>query len=870
MSGTTRRLRAGALAGMLLALSATTIARSLRASAATLPAGFSESTIARITAPTAMAFAPDGRLFVASQPGPVRVIKNGRLLPTPFVTVNTDNQGERGVVGIAFDPQFAQNRWVYITYAARTPSVHMRVSRFTASGDVAVPGSEQVIFDFDPVQGQQHVAGATHFGPDGKLYVTHGENFLPRFAQGLDTLLGKVLRINKDGSIPSDNPFYSQTTGKNRAIWARGLRNPFTFAFQPGTGRMFINDVGQDTWEEINEGAPGANYGWPTTEGPTNDPRFRSPAFAYRHGATADTGCSIAGGTFYDPASATFPAAYQGDYLFADFCQGWIKRLDPSTREVTHFSSGFGRIVDLKVSPDGSLWVLGRNGSSGPAPVQRITFAGGSTAPAVTAQPADTTVAVGREAVFTVSASGSAPLTYQWQRNGADIAGATSPSYRIASVDMADNGDRFRVRVRNSAGSVMSDAATLTVLNNAAPVATITQPTTGRYRAGDTVTYAGRGTDAEDGALPASALTWEVVFHHDEHTHPFVPPASGAHSGTFTIPSVGETSPNVFYRINLTVRDSAGLTSSVVHDLRPETTAVELRTVPAGLAVTLDGSAVTTPFTFTGVEGVVREIGAPSPQSAQGRSWRFGSWSDGGGAAHEIVTPGAATAYIATFTDAGGGGGGGSGIGVVGSAADGSDAGRKAITINRPTGTAAGDVMLASIVVNDDKPPLSAPAGWKLLRVDGIAMSLRQAIYVKTAGLSEPATYTWTLADWRRLAGGITTYRGVDAAHRIGGHAGRVDTTADHDIEAPSVPTGVAGAMVVHFAAARLEGALTPPTAMAGRWERGAAAASSVRDGLAASSDRLQAAAGPTGVRSARSSGPSIHIGAVVVLRPAR
>lgn len=869
MIGRTRRFRAGVLAMILLALSATMVARPPRASAATLPAGFSESTIAQVPAPTAMAFAPDGRLFVASQPGPVRVIKNGSLLATPFVTVNTDNQGERGVVGIAFDPQFAENRWVYITYAAKTPSVHMRVSRFTADGDVAAPGSERVIFEFDALQGQQHVAGATHFGADGKLYVTHGENFLPRFAQGLDTLLGKVVRINKDGSIPTDNPFYSEASGKNRAIWARGLRNPFTFAFQPGTGRMFINDVGQDTWEEINEGAAGANYGWPTTEGPTNDPRFRAPIFAYRHGATADTGCSIAGGAFYNPASPTFPAAYHGAYFFADFCQGWIKRLDPSTGQATHFGSGFGRIVDLEVSPDGALWVLGRNGSSGLAAVRRITHAGGSTAPAITAPPSDATVAVGQEAVLSVSASGSPPLTYQWQRNGADIAGATSASFRIASATMADNGDRFRVRVRNSAGSVTSAAATLTVLDNAPPVAGITQPIATRYRAGDTVAYAGTGTDAEDGTLPASAFTWEVVFHHDEHTHPFMPPTGGARSGSFTIPTVGETSANVFYRINLTVRDAAGLTHHVAHDLLPETTAVELRTVPAGLTLTLDGAAVTTPFTFTGVEGVVREIGAPSPQSAQGRTWRFASWSDSGGPAHEIVTPRDATTYTATFTDTGGGGGF-SGITFVGSAADGSAAGRKTITINKPAGTVTGDVMLASIAVNDDKPPLTPPAGWKLLRVDGIAMSLRQAIYVKTAGGSEPAAYTWTLPDWRRIAGGISTYRGVDLAHRVGGHAGRVDTTADSTVESPSVPTGVPDAMVVHFAAARLDGALTPPASMAERWERGAAVSNSVRDALASSSDRLQAAAGPTGVRSATSSGPSIHIGAVVVLRPAR
>src|SRR5437867_3801615 len=111
----------------------------------------------------------------------------------------------------------------------------------------------------------------------------------------LKNLLGKMLRINADGTIPTDNPFFNSTTGNNRAIWALGLRNPFTFAFQPVTGRMFINDVGQNVWEEIDDGIAGANYGWPTTEGPTTDPRFKTPLYAYQHTGGA---CAITGGAF--------------------------------------------------------------------------------------------------------------------------------------------------------------------------------------------------------------------------------------------------------------------------------------------------------------------------------------------------------------------------------------------------------------------------------------------------------------------------------------------------------------------------------------------------------------------------------------------
>jgi len=201
--------------------------------AASYPSGFSESQVASgLVNPTAMAFAPDGRLFVCEQGGRLRVIKNGSLLPTPFLTVTVSAVGERGLLGVAFDPNFTANQYVYVYYTATTPAVHNRLSRFTASGDVALGNSEVAILDLENLSSAtNHNGGATHFGPDGKLYVAVGENANAANAQSLSTRLGKILRINPDGSIPADNPFLSSTTGVNQAIWAIGLRNPFTFAF---------------------------------------------------------------------------------------------------------------------------------------------------------------------------------------------------------------------------------------------------------------------------------------------------------------------------------------------------------------------------------------------------------------------------------------------------------------------------------------------------------------------------------------------------------------------------------------------------------------------------------------------------------------
>jgi glucose/arabinose dehydrogenase len=433
------------------------------AGAATLPTGFSETQVATgLSAPTAMAFAPDGRLFVAEQGGRLRVIKNGALLAQPFLTVTVNSAGERGLLGVAFDPAFASNGYVYVYYTATTPTLHNRVSRFTASGDVAVAGSEVPILDLNGLSSAtNHNGGAIHFGPDGKLYVAVGDNANGSNSQTLTNLLGKILRINSDGTVPSDNPFFASATGINRAIWALGLRNPYTFSFQPGTTRMFINDVGENTWEEINDGIAGSNYGWPTTEGPTSDPRFRGPIFWYGHGTGPTTGCAITGGAFYKPPVVRFPSSYVGTYFVADFCSGWIRNLDPANgHSVSGFATGAASPVDLAVASDGTLYYLTRGGTSGS--VYRVSYAA-SGAPTITNHPASQTVSAGSPVSFSVAASGTPPLSYQWQRNGLDIPGGTGSTYTIAFAQSIDDGARFRAVVSNTAGSATSNEAVLTV-----------------------------------------------------------------------------------------------------------------------------------------------------------------------------------------------------------------------------------------------------------------------------------------------------------------------------------------------------------------------------------------------------------------------
>lgn len=365
---------------------------------ATAPSGFTDAEVAHgLVNPTLMEIAPDGRIFVSEQAGKVRVIKNGALLATPFVALNVNSSGERGALGIAFDPAFASNHYVYVYYTSAS-GPHNRISRFTANGDVAA-GGETVLFDLPTLSSAtNHNGGSIHFGADGKLYVSVGENASPNNSQSLGTPLGKLLRINPDGSIPSDNPFYGSTTGNSRAIWALGLRNPYTFGIQPGTGRIFINDVGQNTWEEIDEGIRGANYGWPTVEGPSSDSRFQAPFYAYDHGS----GCAIAGGAFYNPANPAFPSDYQGDYFFADYCGGWIRRIDPATKTVTGFATGISSPTDVRVGNDGAVYYVERGTGS----VRKITYANPNQPPVarITSPTAGATYIAGR----TYSISGTA------------------------------------------------------------------------------------------------------------------------------------------------------------------------------------------------------------------------------------------------------------------------------------------------------------------------------------------------------------------------------------------------------------------------------------------------------------------------------
>jgi uncharacterized protein (TIGR03437 family) len=680
--------------------------------------GFTDTLVANVPGPTAIAFLPDGRMLVTSQNGTLRIFNSGAGGSAPIValTIPSDrlcSNSERGLLGVAVDPDFESNSFLYLYYTFRpdgaicgsrtNPMPRNRVSRFRLQNvnntvDVA---SEQILLDNMPSWNGNHNGGDLQFGADGLLYVSVGDSGCDPYGTGCagtndaardpNTLLGKILRIDRNGNVPPSNPYTGpgipRCNTENapagvrcQETFASGLRNPFRIAFDrntSGNDRFFILDVGQNVWEEIDLGIAGADYGWNAREGAcvngsrTNCPsppvNFTDPIFSYPHGVTVpgtqSSGCdSIAGGAFV-PNGRFGPAEFDGSFLFADYVCGSIFRLVPeaavgaSTWRVTEFVRALGgnSAVHLTFGPFNSGQALFYTTYAGGGQIRRIVYADGrpNTAPTAVISANRTSGAVPLSVTF--SAAGSADpdagdtLTYLWDfGDQSQSVTTTTPTTQHTYVN---NGVfTATLRVRDQRNTVSEPASIRIFAGNAAPVPTIQSPSASdRFSVGQTITLTASATDAEDGALPASALSWTVILHHDTHTHPFLGPVAG-NNITFTAPAPEDLSAtgNSYLEIVLRVSDSAGEVTTVGRDFRPILVPVTFETNPPGLFIRVNGLTVTGPSTLTSWAGYVLDFSAPD-QDLEGRRYGFAGWSNGESRSQRLATPATALTLTAQF-----------------------------------------------------------------------------------------------------------------------------------------------------------------------------------------------------------------------------
>jgi glucose/arabinose dehydrogenase len=280
------------------------------------------------------------RLFILEKPGRIRVIRNDTLLATPFLDITSlaSNGAEQGLLSMAFHPNYANNGQFFIDYTDLSGNIH--VVRYTVSADpnVADPASAQIILSINHPPTAIHNGGLVKFGPDGDLYIGVGDGGTGGVTgQDSTTLLGKILRVDVSGAlpyaVPAGNPFVGRPPAAPE-IWAYGLRNPWRFSFDRGNGALYIADVGEDTYEEVDVQSAmsggGKNYGWNVMEGAHcfNPPTgcattgLVPPVLEYSHGLNDANGCAITGGYVY--RGTRFPALV-GHYFYGDYCGGWVR-----------------------------------------------------------------------------------------------------------------------------------------------------------------------------------------------------------------------------------------------------------------------------------------------------------------------------------------------------------------------------------------------------------------------------------------------------------------------------------------------------------------------------------------------------------------
>ena len=621
-----------------------------------------KTVISGLNYPTAVEFAKNGKVFVAEKSGIIKVFDSlSDKTPTRFADLRpkVHDYLDRGLPGLALHPNFPRNPYVYALYShdapigGRAPRYNDacppgasgpscvasgRLSRLTANGNRM--SSEKVLIEDWCTESATHSIGALTFGKDGALYVSGGDGAYFRgadYGQQGDppnacgdppvgvggtqtppraeggalrsqdlrtpadpvTLDGAILRVNPTtGKALPTNPLYSRADPNARRIIAYGLRNPFRFAIRPGTNEVWVGDVGQTTWEEINR-IPNPtdrsveNFGWPCYEGKGRQPQYdrvnlnicerlygaagaaKAPHYAYKHKVPSagdrcvSTQGSISGLAFY-PKGGRYPDKYDGALFFADYSRNciWVMRKGsnglPSPAKVGVFATGAATPVELQIGPKGDLFYVDIIGGM----IRRIEYFEGNRPPVAQATPrlsyGTLPLTVNFDGTKSRDPDGDR-LRYAWDLDGDgayDDSNKAKPTYTYRTAK------NFKVGLKVLDGRGKADTLDQKLLvsaGNTPPKATITSPPEGtRWIAGQTISFSGEATDQQDGELGGSRLSWSLTVRHCPfssnscHTHPSQEEQGS--SGSFVAPDA-HGSPS-YLELRLTATDSRGLRST--------------------------------------------------------------------------------------------------------------------------------------------------------------------------------------------------------------------------------------------------------------------------------------------------------------------
>ncbi len=625
----------------------------------TLPPGFSVKTIAGgLTFPVDMEFLPSGDIIVAEKGSgqfedswsSIKLVRNGVVQENPVLTLSTNSFWDSGILGLVLDPDFQINHYFYVWYATGINSpgwqgeTKLRLSRFEFNPQTgtANPASELLLLEDEPWH-QIHHGNGLLFDDAGNLLLSMGNRGNLASSQDLSLLYGKVIRIRPTEmgyEIPPDNPFLTDPVARPE-IFTIGFRNPYRLAKRASDGLIVLGDVGAKTWEEIDIITPGANYGFPEREGPCPygqkkpcdpaPPHFTDPAITYAHDESLGVGTSgaVTGLAFYE--GNAFPQEYQNKLFFADFNQNFMASADPLNGTFELFAENSDSIVDIEYFNQGLYLLEIRNGR-----IVVVFYSGQDNQVPEAALSAAPTMGPSPLRVAFSAAGSSDPddlvLKYHWDFGDGSPPIITDESdvQHTYQMDGTFQAGLKVVDIRGGESDIVEE--TITVYSGEFPaihLENLTAPSRTKYHGGDEWLYEAQRSNL-DGLDPAQPFSWQIDFHHNQHSHPLI-------SNSSVISDVLDISTdnhggdwNLWYKFNLTMFTKDGQEVTVSKEIFPVWVDLQIETRPRSAQISVNQADQLAPHTYRAIVGTEQEIEAHPQTIFEHDIWTFSHWLENG------------------------------------------------------------------------------------------------------------------------------------------------------------------------------------------------------------------------------------------------